>query len=87
MALAVDKKDALAEAIRKKTLEAARQHKASWIELGQYLNAIYKDKHFKEWGFLSLVTLVLMDLSGFLTETAYLVGASIMTPSMTAWPP
>jgi|SRR3989338_1010505 len=63
MALAVDKKDALAEAIRKKTLEAARQHKASWIELGQYLNAIYKDKHFKEWGFLSFEAYCMRELS------------------------
>lgn len=63
MALATDKKDALAEAIRKKTLEAARQHKASWIELGQYLNAIYKDKHFKEWGFLSFEAYCMRELS------------------------
>lgn len=63
MALAADKKDALAEAIRKKTLEAARQHKASWIELGQYLNSIYKDKHYKEWGFLSFEAYCMRELS------------------------
>lgn len=64
MSLALDsKKDALAETIRKKTLEAARQHKASWIELGQYLNAIYKDKHYKEWGFLSFEAYCVRELA------------------------
>ncbi len=57
------KKDALAESIRKKTLEAARHHKASWIELGQYLNAIYRDKHYKEWGFLSFEAYCMRELA------------------------
>lgn len=41
------------ETLRKKTLEVAKRHKASWIELGQYLYTVYKDKHFREWGFLT----------------------------------
>lgn len=70
MALALDaKKDSLAESIRKKTLEVARQHKASWIELGQYLNAIYRDKHFKEWGFLSFEAYCMKEL-GIKQQTA-----------------
>ncbi len=41
------------ETLRKKTLEVAKRHKASWIELGQYLYTVHKDKHFREWGFLT----------------------------------
>ena len=39
--------------LREQTLEAARQHKASWIRLGQFLYTIHKEKYFKDWGFLS----------------------------------
>ncbi len=41
------------ELLREKTLEQAKSHKASWIKLGQYLYSIYKDKVYKEWGYLS----------------------------------
>ena len=50
MVLAVD---AGKDALRNKTLDAAKRHKASWIELGQYLYAIYKDKYYKDWGYLT----------------------------------
>lgn len=39
--------------LREKTLDVARRHKASWIELGQYLFSISKNKMFKGWGYLS----------------------------------
>lgn len=39
--------------LRKKTVEVSRKHKASWIELGQYLYSIYKDKLYKTWGYLT----------------------------------
>ncbi len=53
MALAVETgKDSL----RQKTQEAAKRHKASWIELGQYLLTIHKDKLYKEWGYLAFET-------------------------------
>ena len=45
--------DVQPDLLRNKTQEAAKRHKASWIELGQYLYAIHKDKLFKSWGFLS----------------------------------
>lgn len=32
-------------------LETAKNFKASWIELGQALYAVWKDKMYKEWGF------------------------------------
>jgi len=37
--------------LRTKTLEIAKQHKASWIQLGQHLFSIYKNKLYKEWGY------------------------------------
>ena len=44
------------EEIRSKTLVTAKSYKASWIELGSYLQAIYKDKMYKSWGFLAFET-------------------------------
>jgi len=42
--------------IREKTLEVTRRHRASWIELGQYLYAIYKDKLYRNWDFATFET-------------------------------
>ncbi|OQA57930.1 MAG: hypothetical protein BWY42_00212 [Candidatus Omnitrophica bacterium ADurb.Bin277] len=39
--------------LREKTADVARRHKASWIELGQYLFAISKNRMFKEWGYMT----------------------------------
>ncbi len=44
------------DSLREKTLEIAKRHKASWIELGQYLFTIHKDKMYKEWGYLVFET-------------------------------
>lgn len=44
------------EGLREKTADAAKRHKASWIELGQYLFSIHKDKLYKAWGFLTFET-------------------------------
>lgn len=44
------------EEIRDKTLQTAKSYKASWIELGRYLQTIYKDKMYKGWGFLAFET-------------------------------
>ena len=41
------------ESLRYKVLDAARGFKSSWIELGQYLYSVNKDKLFKEWGYLT----------------------------------
>lgn len=41
------------DSLREKTLEVAKRHKASWVELGQYLYSIYHDKLYKDWGFIS----------------------------------
>ena len=39
--------------IRYRVLQNAKSFKTSWIELGQSLYAVYKDKLYKEWGFLT----------------------------------
>jgi hypothetical protein len=39
--------------LRQKVLDVARKHKASWIELGQYLYTIQKNKMYKYWGYLA----------------------------------
>ncbi len=42
--------------LRIKTVEIAKQHKASWIRLGQHLFSIFKNKLYKEWGFQAFET-------------------------------
>ena len=39
--------------LRHHALSAARDFKTSWIELGRALYAVWKDRAFKEWGFLT----------------------------------
>ena len=38
---------------RYKVLDAAKGFKSSWIELGQYLFSVYRDKSYREWGYLT----------------------------------
>lgn len=39
--------------LRRETLEAAKRFKASWIELGRVLWTVYREKKFREWGYLT----------------------------------
>ena len=39
--------------IRHATLKAARDFKMSWIRLGQMLHQVYRQKSFKEWGYMT----------------------------------
>ena len=39
--------------LRHETLEAAKRFKNSWIELGRMLWTVWKEKSFREWGFLT----------------------------------
>ncbi len=39
------------ESLRYQTLQSARRFKTSWIELGQYLQTVWRDKHYKSWGY------------------------------------
>jgi len=51
-----------AGALREKAQEVAKRHKASWVELGQYLYAIYHDKHYRGWGYLNFETYCMKEL-------------------------
>lgn len=42
--------------LRYQVLESAKNFKASWISLGQILYTVYKDKMYKEWGYMSFET-------------------------------
>ena len=70
--------DSSTETLRQKTLETARRHKASWIELGQYLFSIQKDKLFKQWGFLSFETYCKKELD--IKETTAAKGRPMRRP-------
>ena len=41
------------DSIRYKILSSAKSFKTSWIDLGQALYSVWKDKIYKEWGFLT----------------------------------
>ena len=41
------------DSIRYKILESAKGFKTSWVELGQALYSVWRDKSYKEWGFLT----------------------------------
>ncbi len=48
--------------LRNKVLDIAKKHKSSWIELGQCLYSVHKDKLFKSWGFMTFEAYCLKDL-------------------------
>jgi hypothetical protein len=41
------------DSIRYRVLQSAKNFKTSWIELGQALYSVWKDKAYKEWGYLT----------------------------------
>ena len=41
------------DSLRYKVLESAKNFKTSWIELGGALYSVWKDRAYKEWGYLS----------------------------------
>ncbi|MFA6321487.1 MAG: hypothetical protein WCY36_06505 [Candidatus Omnitrophota bacterium] len=41
------------DSIRYRVLQSAKNFKTSWIELGQSLYTVWKDKAYKEWGYLT----------------------------------
>lgn len=51
------------EELREKTVEIAKKHKSSWIQLGQHLFSIYKNKLYKEWGYQAFETYCQKELS------------------------
>lgn len=63
------------EALREKAVEAAKRHKISWVELGQYLQKVYQEKLFKEWGFLTFEGYCMKELNIKRTTASKLVGS------------
>ncbi|MDD5136573.1 MAG: hypothetical protein PHN63_04425 [Candidatus Omnitrophica bacterium] len=41
------------DSIRYRVLQCAKNFKTSWIELGQVLYSVWKDKAYKEWGYIT----------------------------------
>ncbi|MFH1460066.1 MAG: hypothetical protein ABIG64_06835 [Candidatus Omnitrophota bacterium] len=39
--------------LRQSILICAKNFKSSWLELGQHLMTVHKDKHYKDWGYLT----------------------------------
>ncbi|PIU40005.1 MAG: hypothetical protein COT00_03965 [Candidatus Omnitrophica bacterium CG07_land_8_20_14_0_80_50_8] len=50
------------ESLRYKILDTARRFKSSWIDLGQCLFSVYKDKLFKDWGYLTFEAYCLKEI-------------------------
>ncbi len=61
------------DALRESALQSARQFKTCWVELGQFLFVIYKDKLYKAWGFLTFETYCNKELSFKLTTASKLI--------------
>lgn len=57
------------ESMRYKVLYAAKNFKGSWLALGQYLYTVYKDKLYKEWGFMTFESYCLKEI-GIRSQTA-----------------
>ncbi len=41
------------DSIRYRVLQSAKNFKTSWVELGQALYSVWKDKSYKEWGYMT----------------------------------
>ena len=41
------------DSIRYRVLESAKNFKTSWVDLGQALYSVWKDKAYKEWGYMT----------------------------------
>jgi hypothetical protein len=55
--------------LRYHVLESAKQFKCSWIELGRSLYSVWKDKMYKEWGYISFDIYVAREI-GIRKQTA-----------------
>jgi hypothetical protein len=55
--------------LRYHILESAKNFKSSWIELGRSLYSVWKDKMYKEWGYLNFDTYVSREI-GIRKQTA-----------------
>jgi len=58
-----------AGSLRHKVLQSAKSFKTSWVELGQSLYSIWKDKAYKEWGYAKFETYTAKEI-GIRKQTA-----------------
>jgi hypothetical protein len=57
------------KSLRYQILQSARRFKTSWVELGQYLQTVWREKHYKSWGYLSFESYCTREI-GIRTSTA-----------------
>jgi len=57
------------KSLRYQTLQSAKRFKTSWVELGQYLQTIWRGKHYKSWGYVSFESYCTKEI-GIRTSTA-----------------
>lgn len=57
------------DTIRRQVLQSAKDFKTSWIDLGQALYAVWKDKMYKDWGFTQFDTYTAKEI-GIRKQTA-----------------
>lgn len=57
------------ESLRYQTLQSAKCFKTSWVELGQYLQTVWREKHYKNWGYISFESYCTKEI-GIKTSTA-----------------
>ncbi len=50
------------DSLRYKVLASAKQFKSSWIELGQMLFTVWKDRHWRGWGYLEFESYCLKEI-------------------------
>ncbi len=55
--------------LRHRVSECAKNFKTSWIEMGRFLYTVYKDKHYRNWGFREFEIYCLKEI-GIKTLTA-----------------
>jgi len=55
--------------LRYQALQSAKRFKTSWIELGQYLQTVWREKHYKSWGYVSFESYCTKEI-GIKTSTA-----------------
>jgi len=60
--LATEDSSLLEGELRESTLEAAKRHKASWLDFGRHLHAVFKDNYFRDWGYMSFDTYCVKEL-------------------------
>jgi len=57
------------DSLRYHVLESAKNFKTSWVELGRALYSVWKDKSYKEWGYVNFDTYVAKEI-GIRKQTA-----------------